>query len=287
MPVSSTRRLCALLVLITASLAAAQADVPQRLVFQGRLVRSDGTPETAPQNLQFSLHDQAQGGTPLWTETHMGVTLSNGYYAVELGASTPLNGLFDGTARWLSVALAGQQAMGARLPIASSPYALKAADAVRLQGQEASDFASASHSHPVATPSSGGFLSAADKAKLDGVPTVFGNGLNVSTSSGDLRVDVAFSGSGSSNSAARSNHSHSLPELSCSRRSAQGSFSAGVTATCNSGEVPTGGGCEDVPQGSGYTVDQVPVSNGFRCEASGSGAPSTQVTAWAVCCHLQ
>ena len=287
MPVSSTGRLGAVLLLVAAGSAVAQTDVPQRMMFQGRLVRADGTPETTPQNLQFSLYDQAQGGTPLWTETHQQVQLSNGYYAVELGTSNPLGGVFDGSARWLAVALEGQQAMGPRLPIASSPYALRAGDTALLGGRPASDYATTDHDHPDATTTSPGFMSPSDKSKLSAVPTVWGNGLTTSTSSGDVRVDVQFAGSGSATTAARSNHTHALPELTCTRRSAQGAFDTGITSTCNTGEVVTGGGCEGVPQGSSFTVDQMPVTNGFRCKANGSQAPSTQVTAWAVCCRLQ
>jgi outer membrane protein assembly factor BamE (lipoprotein component of BamABCDE complex) len=42
-------------------------------------------------------------------------------------------------------------------------------DADLLDGQHASAFALASHSHPNATPSADGFMSAGDKAKLDGI----------------------------------------------------------------------------------------------------------------------
>jgi hypothetical protein len=42
-------------------------------------------------------------------------------------------------------------------------------DADTVDGKHAADFALASHSHPNATPSSAGFMSAADKAKLDSI----------------------------------------------------------------------------------------------------------------------
>jgi hypothetical protein len=57
-----------------------------------------------------------------------------------------------------------------KVTIAVSPQgAGSGLDADLLDGQHASAFALASHSHPNATPSSAGFMSAGDKAKLDGI----------------------------------------------------------------------------------------------------------------------
>jgi hypothetical protein len=57
-----------------------------------------------------------------------------------------------------------------KVTIAVSPQgAGSGLDADLLDGQHASAFALASHSHPNATPSSHGFMSAADKTKLDGI----------------------------------------------------------------------------------------------------------------------
>jgi hypothetical protein len=57
-----------------------------------------------------------------------------------------------------------------KVTIAVSPQgAGSGLDADLLDGQHASAFALASHSHPNATPSSDGFMSAADKTKLDGI----------------------------------------------------------------------------------------------------------------------
>jgi hypothetical protein len=57
-----------------------------------------------------------------------------------------------------------------KVTIAVSPQgAGSGLDADLLDGNHASAFALASHNHPNATPSSDGFMSAADKAKLDGI----------------------------------------------------------------------------------------------------------------------
>lgn len=280
---------------MAAPLVASAQTVPERMVFQGRLVRSDGTPETTPQNLRFSLYAQAQGGAPLWTETHMGVVLTNGHYAVELGTATPLSGIFTGEARWMAVAIASASDMGPRMPIGSAPYALHAADSARLGGMDANTFSRADHNHPDVSSSNPGFMTPSDKSRLDAVPTIFGNGLNATaTGGGQRRLDVDFGGSGSSNNVARADHSHAPPSLQCTRRSASGSLTSGVTATCQGSEAVTGGGCEGVPQGgfpSGmqFTLSAMPVSNGYECRAIqvNGPPPSSTVTAHAICCRLQ
>lgn len=150
----------AILTAFLGAAALAQPVVPERMVFQGRLTLADGAPQTAPQNLRFSLYAAAEGGAALWTETHLGVVLSNGYYAVELGAASALGELFTGAPRWLAVALEGQQELGARMPIATTPYAFYAATAAKatnaanaanaalLGGLPEQTFARAVHVHP-------------------------------------------------------------------------------------------------------------------------------------------
>jgi hypothetical protein len=275
-------------VALVAVTAFAQTGVPERLVFQGRLVRGDGTGETVPQNLRFSIYDQPTGGSPLWTETHQQVPLSNGYYAVELGSSTPLGGVFTGAPRWMAVALEDQQDLGARLPIATSPYAFLAGDAAKLGGLDKDAFSRSSHVHPPATTTEAGFLSAADKIRLDALPSAFGSGLTLgTTATGQPQLSVSFAGSGTATTAARSNHSHALPALSCTRRSASAPLNTGATAACLSTEEVTGGGCENVPLGTIYELTQMPVVNGYLCRGTGAQAPTNAVTAYAVCCKVQ
>ncbi len=283
----------AVALLVTSGSAFAQS-VPERMVFQGRLVRADGAPETQPQDLRFSIYGQAQGGSALWTETHMGVVLTNGHYAVELGSATPLAGVFNGDARWMAVSLASQSELGPRLPISSAPYALRAgvaADAARLSGFDKDAFARADHGHTAATPSDSGFMSSGDKAKLDNVPTVFGDGLTANTNSmGQRRLEVSFGGNGSSTNVARSNHTHAPPSLNCTRETATAALDTGATATCASNQTVTGGGCEGVPYGNtNFTMNAVPVTNGYQCRGTNfSGpAPSINVTAHAICCRIQ
>ncbi|MBN1208489.1 MAG: hypothetical protein JXB05_26750 [Myxococcaceae bacterium] len=128
--------------------AARAVDLPQQMTFQGRLVRADSTPETAPQSLRFALYATLTGGGPLWEESHPVVNVSNGYYSVVLGNTVPLPAaVLNGQALYLGVSLVGQSELTPRLPVVSVPYALLANDSNRLQGRPAADFALAAHSH--------------------------------------------------------------------------------------------------------------------------------------------
>jgi hypothetical protein len=118
------------------------------MTFQGRLVRADGTPETAPQDLRFALYATSSGGVSLWEESHPGTPVTNGYYAVLLGRSMPLPAsVLNGQALYLGVSLAGQSELTPRLPLLSVPYALRADDSNRLEGRTAASFADANHTH--------------------------------------------------------------------------------------------------------------------------------------------
>lgn len=105
---------------------AATAEVPGRLAYQGRLLKSDGSPEAGSKSFTFSLYPTKTGGTaPLWTETQT-LGLSDGYYATFLGAAQSFGaGLFDSSTLYLEVAVDGV-ALSPRQEVATVPYALLA-----------------------------------------------------------------------------------------------------------------------------------------------------------------
>lgn len=277
--------------LLFVSHAASAQDVPRKMTYQGKLSRTDGTPETGAQTLRFALYAQPAGGAPLWEETHTAVPLTNGYYAVVLGAATPLPAdVVTGQELFLGLSIAGGAELAPRTTVASVPYSLKASEAFRLEGRSAADFALVSHSHPNATDLQAGFISAPDKARFDAIPFVLsGNGL----------VQTGGTGPGSTlavnfNQVAERTHSHAM---SCRYRSATGSENAGVTAYCAPGEQLTGGGCEDLDGSAALGISNRPVgvtsdatadaglsTAGYRCRAA---APGTEnLTAWAICCRI-
>lgn len=121
--------------------AAAAAQVPQRLGYQGRLLRADGTPEAASiVTMSFTLYDTPTGGNTRWGPEVQQVGLSNGYYSVQLGTNLAFSpSLFDGADLYLEISVGGADAgMGApllpRQRLASVAYAHRAAMAVSLAG---------------------------------------------------------------------------------------------------------------------------------------------------------
>ena len=119
------------------------------LNYQGRLldpVTGDSKPDGSYQML-LGLYSAASGGVALWSETNS-VTVDGGLFSVLLGDTTPLNqGDFDGQDLWLGVTVGADPEATPRQRVAWVAYALHAADADSVGGQQASAFAAASHNH--------------------------------------------------------------------------------------------------------------------------------------------
>jgi hypothetical protein len=107
----------------------AEAQVPRRLVHQGRLLDAMGAPTRGTQTIVYRIYDVATGGTTLWSET-ITTTLDDGYFSVSLGESTPIPAtLFTGMgSRYIGVTVGSDAEMTPRARIGSVPYALVAGD---------------------------------------------------------------------------------------------------------------------------------------------------------------
>ena len=104
--------------------------VPQTLLHQGRLFDSTGGPLSGRQTVTYRIYDAATGGMVLWTETNS-VTLDEGFFSVQLGATTPFpSTVFNGSSRYLAVQVGSDPEMTPREVLTSVPYALVAGDAV-------------------------------------------------------------------------------------------------------------------------------------------------------------
>lgn len=101
-----------------------QADVPQMINYQGVLTDSLGDPVCGNYDMTFSVYEGGSGGTPLWTETQMGVDVEGGVFNVLL--NIPYS-VFNGDIRYLGVAVddPGDE-MIPRRPIVSAGYAFRA-----------------------------------------------------------------------------------------------------------------------------------------------------------------
>jgi len=112
---------------------AAPASVPSTLTHQGRLFQRDKEKELKPVvgalKVAFRLYAQPEAGDPLWLEAHE-VTFDDGYYAVHLGDTTPIEGaLAGGQPRYLGITVGDDDEMSPRAALGSVPYALVANDA--------------------------------------------------------------------------------------------------------------------------------------------------------------
>jgi hypothetical protein len=121
-------KIAALCLAAIAGLAVAAAPaqaVPNRVSFAARLV-NNGVPYDGNVTLTFDLFPTGSGGASVWNETAQ-TAADQGFVAVQLGASTPLDTtVFDGTALYLEITVDGT-VLSPRLAIGSVPYAQHAA----------------------------------------------------------------------------------------------------------------------------------------------------------------
>jgi hypothetical protein len=158
-----------LAVLLVASTATAQ--VPQRLGYQGRLLKADRTPVTGAKTLTYALFASETSTGALWSE-QQDLLLTDGFYSTYLGSVTPFPpGLFDGSERFLEVSVDGAP-LSPRQLVASVAYSLRAGVARDVAGGGTVDAASVSvNGQPLTAP---GTVNAAanpvDWTRLKGVP---------------------------------------------------------------------------------------------------------------------
>ncbi|HLM74039.1 MAG TPA: collagen-like protein, partial [Polyangiaceae bacterium] len=123
---------------ITASVAAAgialvatgaQADVPTTITHQGRLYDAANNPVKETTTIVFRIYDGLDAGAlAIWSETH-DIAFDDGYFSVELGKTTPLDGkVFDGSVRYLGIQVGNDSEMTPRAAVRSVPYAILAND---------------------------------------------------------------------------------------------------------------------------------------------------------------
>jgi hypothetical protein len=106
------------------------AAVPVVMSHQGRLLDATDHPLTGTYTLTYSIYDVPTGGAPLWTEDHVGVSVVDGLFSVELGATVPLSAdVLSGSGgatvlRYLQVQVFGQSPISPRSQLLASPYAV-------------------------------------------------------------------------------------------------------------------------------------------------------------------
>jgi len=157
----SVRVLAAAVLASSGSFAGA---VPAQLVYQGRLLKADGSPVTQNLTITFALYDAARAGSPLWSEEHS-IDPSDGFFEVVLGDATTsssevaLLSVVDGRPLWLGIKAGSDPEMSPRTPLLSTPYALLATPVPHAQthmkggGDEIASFEASADRIPMAGPS--------------------------------------------------------------------------------------------------------------------------------------
>jgi trimeric autotransporter adhesin len=104
----------------------AQTSVPSLLAFQGRLTDASNNPLSGSHSFVFEIYSAGAGGVQLWTETQGAVTVVNGVFSVQLGASTPLSAsVFSGGAAYLQITADGVL-LTPRERLVTTPYSYMA-----------------------------------------------------------------------------------------------------------------------------------------------------------------
>ena len=123
--------LCVVMVFVM--VAAAVADVPQTMSYQGVLRDASGNPVAdGDYSVSFTLYYAATGPGAIWTETQL-LSAEAGIINATLGSTTPLAPPFNVT-YWLGIAVEGEAELTPRVELTSAPYALRAAVADSLAG---------------------------------------------------------------------------------------------------------------------------------------------------------
>jgi hypothetical protein len=114
------------MLLLILSPAAARADVPGMINFQGTLTDEDGVALDTTLYIAFEIYTDSTGGTRLWGESQS-VTVTQGVFSVLLGSQGALaDSIFSGASRWLAIRVEDDPEMAPRQRIVSSAYAIHA-----------------------------------------------------------------------------------------------------------------------------------------------------------------
>ena len=119
--------------------------VPRLINISGTFRPADGQKPARVEVVTLAIYTDEIGGEPLWQETQTVTVDQLGNYSLLLGATqgdgVPLDVFASGQARWLGMAwVRPGEVEGARTPLTSVPYALRAADAATLGGKPASAY---------------------------------------------------------------------------------------------------------------------------------------------------
>jgi hypothetical protein len=125
----------AVLALCFVAASSLQAEIPQKINYQGKLIDSvTGEPEAGTKDMTFRIYDDPNAGTLLWSESQAVQVGSAGVFSAVLGSITPIDAAFDGPV-WLEVE-AGGEILSPRREMVSVPFAFRAEGAGHSQNAD-------------------------------------------------------------------------------------------------------------------------------------------------------
>ncbi len=131
------------LVLALASVAVAEAAVPQLTNYQGILRNNSGQPlPDSTYSIMFRLYDAETGGTVLWDESQS-VSTTSGLFNVMLGSIEPISEADFAGEAYLSFQIDSGPESSTRARIASVAYAFQSGNADKLDGLDAAEISAA------------------------------------------------------------------------------------------------------------------------------------------------
>lgn len=105
-----------------------RAQSPAEMSYQGFLEDGGAPVNDGNATLTFRLFDAASGGSPIWSETHNGVDVTDGVFDVTLGTVNPLNSLEFYRPLWVEVEVergdGSSITLAPRTPLGASPYTM-------------------------------------------------------------------------------------------------------------------------------------------------------------------
>lgn len=119
------------------------AVVPQMINYQGWLADGNGEPFTGNVKMMFRIYSSETGGTPLWSEGHDAVIVTNGGFNILLGSMSVggiPHSIFDGSIRYLGLKVENDSEMTPRTRLVSVAYSYKALNSDQLNGINGSSF---------------------------------------------------------------------------------------------------------------------------------------------------
>lgn len=123
----------------------AGAMLPVTLNYQAYVTDSAGTPVDGERLVTFRLYSTETGASMVWQETQQ-LTIAAGLLQAELGAVNPLNQPDDfDTPLFLSIEIESDGEMSPRRPLSLAGYAVQAANADTLDGQDAAALDQSAH----------------------------------------------------------------------------------------------------------------------------------------------